>query len=205
MLCVRTAELYLDVEPRSKSEAGHLYARACKLGDKKACGQAEALSVKIEDEAPASAAAKEAPTPPPRRSRPAPATAASVAGASTPSTPARCSPAASAALPRAARMRDPRAAAAQLQRGGRNDDEPLRSPGVVHLVPVQEAIRLTRVSVSFDDDRPRRDQVRQGSGPLVRGLQRHGLRLHGRGRRLSLPVALGRAAGEHRSSRRPST
>jgi hypothetical protein len=81
-LCVRTAELYLDVEPRSKGEAGRLYARACKLGDKGACERAKGLGVEVEEAPPAQA--KEAPVPPPRRPRPAPpasVTASSAPGA----------------------------------------------------------------------------------------------------------------------------
>jgi hypothetical protein len=76
LLCVRTAELYLDVEPRSKSDAGRLYARACKLGDKHACDQASALGVEPEEPAEHSAA-KDVPkhplrTPPPPKVVPVP-------------------------------------------------------------------------------------------------------------------------------------
>jgi hypothetical protein len=87
LLCVRTAELYLDVEPRSKGEAGRLYARACKLGDKRACDKAESLGVKVEAEPPAPAAAKEAAAPPPRRPRPAPPPASSGTASSGSTTP----------------------------------------------------------------------------------------------------------------------
>jgi hypothetical protein len=48
VLCVRTAELYLDVEPRSKSDAGRLYGRACKLGDRVACDHAKGLGVDVD-------------------------------------------------------------------------------------------------------------------------------------------------------------
>jgi len=47
-LCVRTAELYLDLEPRSESDAGRLYARACKLGDPKSCASAKSLGFDAE-------------------------------------------------------------------------------------------------------------------------------------------------------------
>ncbi|HLK41097.1 MAG TPA: hypothetical protein VKU41_30310 [Polyangiaceae bacterium] len=63
-LCSRTAELYLDVEPRSRSDAGRLYARACKLGDEKACSHAKSLGADL-DEHPTAAAAKPLPSPPP--------------------------------------------------------------------------------------------------------------------------------------------
>jgi hypothetical protein len=48
-LCARTAELYADLEPRSGSDAGRLYARACKLGDVKSCAHAMALGVDPND------------------------------------------------------------------------------------------------------------------------------------------------------------
>jgi hypothetical protein len=57
-LCVRTAELYLDVEPRSRSDAGRLYARACKLGDDASCSRAKSLNVEVE--APAAVVAPKA-------------------------------------------------------------------------------------------------------------------------------------------------
>jgi hypothetical protein len=65
-LCVRTAELYEDVAPRSKGDAGRLYARACKLGDKKACARAKALGVEPEEEKAAAPPAKTEAPPPPR-------------------------------------------------------------------------------------------------------------------------------------------
>jgi hypothetical protein len=42
-LCARTAELYADVQPSSKEDAGRLFARACKLGDDRSCPKARAL------------------------------------------------------------------------------------------------------------------------------------------------------------------
>jgi hypothetical protein len=39
-ICARTAELYLDLEPRSRVDADRLYARACKLGDRVSCARA---------------------------------------------------------------------------------------------------------------------------------------------------------------------
>jgi hypothetical protein len=46
-LCVRTAELYREVEPRSADDAARLYARACKLGDPDACGRAASLGAEV--------------------------------------------------------------------------------------------------------------------------------------------------------------
>jgi hypothetical protein len=45
VICAGTAELYLDVEPRSPTDAGRLYARACGLGDDKSCTRAKSLGV----------------------------------------------------------------------------------------------------------------------------------------------------------------
>jgi hypothetical protein len=71
-LCARTAELYLDIEPRSRSDAGRLYARACKLGDAKTCASAKALGVDPEEQASASAPkARALPLAPPRPPPPA--------------------------------------------------------------------------------------------------------------------------------------
>ncbi len=42
-LCARTAQLYLDVEPKSPREAARLYARACDLGDETSCDRAKSL------------------------------------------------------------------------------------------------------------------------------------------------------------------
>jgi hypothetical protein len=83
VLCVRTAELYLDVEPASKSDAGRLYARACKLGDHKACDRATALGVDVEEHAaPAPAPEAEvAPLPQRRRAPPPPVPSARAAPA----------------------------------------------------------------------------------------------------------------------------
>jgi hypothetical protein len=85
VLCVRTAELYLDVEPRSKSDAGRLYARACKLGDRNACARATALGIDVDvEEHPVAEDAKEAPSTLRRRpSAPPPAPTSTVTGPST--------------------------------------------------------------------------------------------------------------------------
>jgi hypothetical protein len=42
-ICARTAELYLDLEPKSSDDAGRLYARACDLGDSASCDRAKSL------------------------------------------------------------------------------------------------------------------------------------------------------------------
>lgn len=42
-ICARTAELYLDLEPKSPDDAGRLYARACDLGDSASCDRAKSL------------------------------------------------------------------------------------------------------------------------------------------------------------------
>jgi hypothetical protein len=39
-VCVRTAELFADVEPRSPDDADRLYGRACALGDSRSCARA---------------------------------------------------------------------------------------------------------------------------------------------------------------------
>jgi hypothetical protein len=44
-ICARTAELYLDLEPRSRGDAGRLYERACKLGDPTSCARAAKLGM----------------------------------------------------------------------------------------------------------------------------------------------------------------
>jgi len=68
-ICARTAELYQDVEPRSASDAGRLYARACKLGDDRSCARATALGISVDDRplavAPKAAPPPVAPPPPP--------------------------------------------------------------------------------------------------------------------------------------------
>ena len=56
-ICARTAELYLNVEPRSPSDAGRLYARACELGDRPSCDRASSLGAAVTAPAPASAPA----------------------------------------------------------------------------------------------------------------------------------------------------
>jgi hypothetical protein len=48
MLCARTAEIYQDLEPTSRSDAGRLFARACKLGDDQSCAKARADGVEPE-------------------------------------------------------------------------------------------------------------------------------------------------------------
>jgi hypothetical protein len=48
-ICVRTAELYQDIEPTSVADAGRLYGRACKLGDERSCARAKALGVDPEE------------------------------------------------------------------------------------------------------------------------------------------------------------
>jgi hypothetical protein len=71
-LCFLAAELYDELEPRSADEAGRLYARACKLGDDRACPRARALGVDPDAKPPANTAnTKASPTPP----KPAPPTA----------------------------------------------------------------------------------------------------------------------------------
>ncbi len=71
-LCARTAELYLDVEPRSRSDAGRLYARACKLGDARTCARAKALGVDPDAQTAANAPkARPLPLAPPRPQPPA--------------------------------------------------------------------------------------------------------------------------------------
>jgi hypothetical protein len=62
-LCFLAAELYDELEPRSADEAAHLYAKACKLGDERACPRAKALGVDPDAQ---TAAAKPAPAPAPR-------------------------------------------------------------------------------------------------------------------------------------------
>jgi hypothetical protein len=90
VLCVRTAELYLDVEPRSKSDAGRLYARACKLGDKSACTHATALGVDIEEHPPEETAAKVVPPPVRRRPPPSPVASSPAATVAGPPPPPPC-------------------------------------------------------------------------------------------------------------------
>jgi hypothetical protein len=48
-LCARTAELYADVEPRSREDAGRLFASACKLGDDRSCARARTLGADPSD------------------------------------------------------------------------------------------------------------------------------------------------------------
>jgi hypothetical protein len=72
-LCARTAELYLDVEPKSTSDAARLYLRACKLGDAKSCARARSLGV--DPDPPRLTSAKAAPPPAPHPAPPPAATA----------------------------------------------------------------------------------------------------------------------------------
>jgi hypothetical protein len=44
-ICIRTGELYEDVQPASPADAGRLFARACKLGDDRGCAKARTLGV----------------------------------------------------------------------------------------------------------------------------------------------------------------
>jgi hypothetical protein len=75
-LCVRTAELYLDIEPRSAADAGRLYVRACRLGDAASCASAKSLGVDPEAHAAAAPKARALPPPPPRPQPPATPSAA---------------------------------------------------------------------------------------------------------------------------------
>jgi hypothetical protein len=65
MLCARTAEIYQDLEPTSRSDAGRLFARACKLGDDRSCAKARADGVEPEASIPSTTAAKAPPRMPP--------------------------------------------------------------------------------------------------------------------------------------------
>jgi hypothetical protein len=49
LVCLRTAELYMDVSPKSPEDAGRMYARACKLGDDRGCSHASSLGVDTSD------------------------------------------------------------------------------------------------------------------------------------------------------------
>jgi hypothetical protein len=68
-ICVRTAELYLDREPRSRSDAGRLYARACDLGDDASCEKASSLGASTPVHAAHAAPPVVAPVPPPTPAR----------------------------------------------------------------------------------------------------------------------------------------
>lgn len=70
VLCARTAEIYQDLEPSSRSDAGRLFARACKLGDDRSCAKARADGV--EPESSSSTAAAKTPSRMPPPSMPAP-------------------------------------------------------------------------------------------------------------------------------------
>jgi hypothetical protein len=68
-ICARAAELYVDLEPQSRSDAGRLYARACVLGDGASCARAQSLGVDVDVRPVAAAPASSAPKPmagPPR-------------------------------------------------------------------------------------------------------------------------------------------
>jgi len=49
LVCLRTAELYMDVSPKSPEDAGRMYVRACKLGDERGCAHARTLGLDTED------------------------------------------------------------------------------------------------------------------------------------------------------------
>ena len=57
-ICARTAELYLDLAPSSRGDAGRLYARACQLGDSASCTQAKTLGVDASELAPPAASSR---------------------------------------------------------------------------------------------------------------------------------------------------
>lgn len=46
-ICVRTAEVYVDLDPRSPRDAARLYARACALGDDESCARTKTLGVEV--------------------------------------------------------------------------------------------------------------------------------------------------------------
>lgn len=78
-LCARTAEIYQDLEPTSRSDAGRLYARACKLGDDRSCAKARADGVEPEPTVVPTTAAKSPPRmPPPTMPAPQPAPTSTV-------------------------------------------------------------------------------------------------------------------------------
>jgi hypothetical protein len=72
-LCARTAELYLEVEPKSVSDAVRLYVRACKLGSEKSCAKARSLGVEPDEPRVATTRTAPLPAPPPPRPSPPPA------------------------------------------------------------------------------------------------------------------------------------
>ncbi len=78
-ICARLAELYFDLEPHSRPDAGRLWARACALGDEKSCARARKLGV--EPEAGSFGAKGAAPVASPlKRAEPPPATPPPPAG-----------------------------------------------------------------------------------------------------------------------------
>lgn len=64
-ICVAVAELYLDLEPKSRQDAGRMYLRACKLGENRSCARAKWLGVAPEERAAAKTVSKSSPPPPP--------------------------------------------------------------------------------------------------------------------------------------------
>jgi TPR repeat protein len=69
-ICAKTAELYVDLEPRSPDDAGRLYSRACDLGDSASCARATSLGAPAHGPAPAHApASAHAPAPAPAPAR----------------------------------------------------------------------------------------------------------------------------------------
>jgi hypothetical protein len=51
LVCIRTAELYMDLSPKSSEDAGRMFVRACKLGDDRGCSHARSLGVDPDDHA----------------------------------------------------------------------------------------------------------------------------------------------------------
>jgi hypothetical protein len=84
-ICARTAELYLDLAPSSRGDAGRLYARACRLGDTPSCTRAKTLGADL-DEGPVPSASKRVieASPPPQTPVPRPSTTSSAAIQPTP-------------------------------------------------------------------------------------------------------------------------
>jgi hypothetical protein len=64
-LCARTAALYLDLEPKSESDALRLYVRACKLGDDRSCAHVRSLGVEPDGPRVTTAKTPTAPSRPP--------------------------------------------------------------------------------------------------------------------------------------------
>ncbi len=51
LVCLRAAELYLDMSPKSPEDAGRMYLRACKLGDDRGCARARSLGLDTDEHA----------------------------------------------------------------------------------------------------------------------------------------------------------